>query len=112
MNPLQFTYEVDGEETVTGRIMLNVFDMRYPSEIPIEDWLNAPDIMRFIRFEERVGSLAERGIDEMQTREERNVGQRIRNTTLNEYRDFLANTPGATIRIPIPQDVTWSTNEQ
>ena len=79
MNPLQFTYEVDGEETVTGRIMLNMFDMSYPPEMPIEDWLNAPDIMRFIRFEERVGSLAERGIDEMQTREERNVRQRISN---------------------------------
>lgn len=63
MNQLQFTYEVDGEETVTGRIMLDRFDMSYPPEMPIENWLNAPDIMRLIRFEERVGSLAERGID-------------------------------------------------
>ena len=70
MNPLQFTYEADGEETVTGRIMLDRLGMRYPPEMPIEDWLNAPDIMRFILFEERVGSLAERGIDEMARREE------------------------------------------
>ena len=79
MNPLQFTYEVDGEETVTGRIMLNRFDMSYQSEMPIEDWLNAPDIMRLIRFEERVGSLAERGIDEMVRREEADSEQEITN---------------------------------
>lgn len=70
MNPLQFTYEVDGEETVTGRIMLNRFDMSYPPTMPIESWLNEQDIIRLIRFEERVGSLAERGIDEMARREE------------------------------------------
>lgn len=79
MNPLQFTYEVDGEETVTGRIMLDRFDMSYPPEMPIEDWLNVPDIVRLIRFEERVGSLAERGIDEMARREEVDRQQEITN---------------------------------
>lgn len=79
MSPLQFTYEVDGEETVTGRIMLNRLNMSYPRTILIEDWLNAPDIMRLIRFEERVGSLAERGIDEMARREETNRQQEVTN---------------------------------
>ncbi len=100
MNPLQFTYEVDGEETVTGRIMLNHFDM-YPQDIHIEDWLNAPDIMRLIRFEERVGSLAERGIDEMARREEVNRRQEITNDIYRYAQDAYRGYAGLSVIPPV-----------
>lgn len=107
MNPLQFTYEVDGEETVTGRIMLNHFDM-YPQDIPIEDWLNAPYIMRFIRFEERVGSLAERGIDEMARREEVNRRQEITNDIYRYAQEAYA---GLSVMPPMSH-LEYSINDQ
>ena len=75
MNPLQFTYNVEGEDTVTGRIALNMLDMTYDANMPITDWLDIEAVKRLIRFEERVGSLAERGIDEMAMRQERNTQQ-------------------------------------
>lgn len=113
MNPLQFTYEVDGEETVTGRIMLNRFDMSYPSEMPIEDWLNAPDIMRLIRFEERVGSLAERGIDEMARRQEVDRRQEVTNDMYRYAQDaYRAGYAGSTIVMPRMSYSEYSRNDQ
>lgn len=111
MNPLQFTYEVDGEETVTGRIMLNRFDMSYQSEMPIEDWLNAPDIIRLIRFEERVGSLAERGIDEMARREEVNRRQEITNDIYRYAQDAYRAYAGLSV-MPRMSNLEYSTNDQ
>lgn len=115
MNPLQFTYTMDGEE-FTGRIKLNRMDMAYPPDMPISDWLKAEDIVRYIEFSERVGSLAERGIDEMQQREERNVNdlrRRMMNVSYEQYaeyeRMFRGSHPGATIRVPRPVDPTsWT----
>lgn len=113
INPLQFTYEVDGEETVTGRIMLNRIDMRYPPEMPIESWLNERDIIRLIRFEERVGSLAERGIDEMVRREEVDREQEIIDYTYSyDQNVYRAGYAGRSIVMPRMSHSECSTNDQ
>ena len=99
MNPLQFSYTVD-DETFTGVIKLNRIDMAYPPDMPVSDWLKPQDIVRYIDFTERVGSLAERGIDEMQQREERDSRQRIMNIAYDQYVDYIRATLGDTIRVP------------
>lgn len=71
LNPMQFVY-TDSEGTeVTGRIKLQRLDLNFPREMPIEDWLQPEHIAQQIVFEERIGTLESRGIDEMQLREER-----------------------------------------
>ena len=108
MNPLQFTYTVE-DETFTGVIELNRIDMAYPPDVPVSDWLKPQDIVRYIDFTERVGSLAERGINEMQQREERNIRQRISYEQYAEYeRIFRGLHPGGTIRIPRMNTVQWA----
>ena len=112
MNPLQFTYNVDGEDTVTGRIVLNRLDMSYPPEMPIEGWLNERDIMRLIQFEERVGSLAERGIDEMARREEADRQQEAANRLYQYEQDvYRAGYAGHRVVVPRMSYSEWSTND-
>lgn len=111
LNPIQFTYTVDGEEQVTGRIKLNRLDLAYPPEVPISEWLRVDDVARQIVFEERIGSLAERGIDELAQREERNIRQgytRISQSMYQQYHDFLASNPGGTIRVPRMPSTAWT----
>ena len=112
MNPLQFTYTMDGEQ-FTGRIKLNRMDMAYPPDMPITEWLKPQDLVRYIEFTERVGSLAERGIDEMANREDNNLNelrQRMTNRMYNEYVDYLRVNPGGTIRVPRMNDAVWHTD--
>ena len=115
MNPLQFTYNVDGEDTVTGRIALNRLDMAYNANTPITDWLYIETVKRLISFEERVGSLAERGIDEMAMREERDRRQEITNDG-HRYTyaadAFRAGYTGHSVVTPIMSYAEWSTNSQ
>ena len=115
MNPLQFTYNVDGEDTVTGRILLNRLNMTYPANMPIADWLGIDTVKRLIRFEERLGSLAERGIDEMARRDE---GDRLQETTdggrIYTYAaDALRiGDAGHSVVRPTLSCAEWSTNSQ
>lgn len=115
LNPIQFTYTVDGEEQVTGRIKLNRLDLAYPPEMPISEWLRVDDVARQIVFEERLGSLAERGIDELAQREERNIRQgytRISQSMYQQYHDFLASNPGGVIRVPRMPSTAWTQSSE
>lgn len=105
MNPLQFTWK-DGDDVVTGRIKLNRMDMAYPQDMPIREWLDERVIMRLISFEERVGSLAERGIDEMQIRDQRNVSQDMMNRMYEQYTEQFRR--GRTMVMPRMSYSEWS----
>ena len=85
--------------------------MAYPPEMPISEWLKPQDIVRYIEFTERVGSLAERGIDEMQRREESGydqLRQRMTDSMYQQYEEYSRMNPGGTIRIPRMQEVRWN----
>jgi len=70
MNPMQFVFTESNGTEVTGRIALNRLDMMYPSDMEVRDWLQPDYIIGHITFQERMGSLEERGIDEQAIREE------------------------------------------
>lgn len=105
LNPIQFTYKMNDGEEVTGRINLNRVNLAYPENIPMSDWLPVDDLKRYIVFSERVGSLAERGIDEMEHR----IRQDMVNLQAQAYQDYLRYnmSPGATIRVPRMENVEW-----
>ena len=109
MNPLQFTYKT-GDETYTGRIMLNRVDMSFTEHTPISDWIRPGDLLRYINFEEPVHSLAERGIDEMQQRNERDERQAMMDRMVNYSYEQYARA-GATIRVPRMENVEWAVSE-
>ena len=70
MNPIQFVFTESNGTEVTGRIALNRLDMMYPSDMEVRDWLQPDYIVSHITFQERLGSLEERGIDEQAIRAE------------------------------------------
>jgi len=75
MNPMQFTFTESNGTEVTGRIALNRVDMMYPSDMNVRDWLQPDYLLRHITFQERIGSLEERGIDEIALRQEQEARQ-------------------------------------
>jgi len=104
MNPMQFTFTESNGTEVTGRIALNRLDMMYPREMPVRDWINAEHIVRYITFQERMGSLEERGIDEIAIREENERRQAERNAVAEAearmYEEMARIHPGSVNIMP------------
>lgn len=105
LNPMQFIYTDSEGVEVTGRIKLQRLDLNYPREMPIEDWLRPENVADQIVFEERVGTLESRGIDEMALREERERQEREREEQMMrdmiQYEEMARNmVPGGHIVVP------------
>lgn len=109
LNPMQFTYTDSEGVEVTGRIKLQRLDLNYPREMPITDWLRPEDIANQIVFQERVGTLESRGIDEMAIRAEREEAERMQ----AQMYEHMANSmrPGAIINMPVEYMRRYQSNE-